>query len=158
MAAAKQDRLDVQVFTEVGLIEHLRRESVSQHLPPGLGYSQFEMLRHFSRHGDGQTPAELARALIMTKGAITNTLQRLEAQGYVTVLGDASDRRRKRVRITAKGVAAHNQVMKDMRWKFDALRGSFTEAELRQVLPFLKGLREFLEEVTLQPSPLEPSR
>jgi DNA-binding MarR family transcriptional regulator len=158
VAATKQDRVDVQVFTEIGLIEHLRRESVNQHLPEGLGYSQFEMLRHFARHGDDQTPAELAEALIMTKGAITNTLQRLEAQGYVSVLDDAVDRRRKRVRITEKGVAAYNQVMKDMRWKFDALRGSFTDSELRQALPFLRGLRAFLEDVTARPAPSAPHR
>jgi DNA-binding MarR family transcriptional regulator len=153
VATASQDRIDVQLFSEIGLIEHLRRASVSQDLPPGMTYSQFEMLRHFFRDGDGQTPAELAKALIMTKGAITNTLQRLEAQHYVVVLDDPDDGRRKRAKVTLKGVAAYNQVMKGMRWKFEALRGSFTEAELRQALPFLQALRAFLEEVTTTPEP-----
>ena len=45
------------------------------------------------------------------------------------------------------------QVLKDMKWKMDALREGFTEREFRSALPFLRSLRGFLEEISSAPSP-----
>lgn len=153
MALSLQDRPDVAVFNEIGVIETLVRCSVVQHLPPGMTYAHFELLQHFHRHGDGQTPAELAREMMLSKGAVTNILQRMEGLGLIAVLADAKDRRKKRVRMTKAGGDRYRQVMKDMRWKLGALREGFTEGEFRQALPFLRSLRTFLEEIS---SGLEP--
>src|SRR5271154_2703303 len=101
--ARAQDRPDIQVFTEIGIIEHLMRTAVAKALPNGMTYSQWEVLVHFSRAGDGGTPAQLARALQVTKGAITNTLQRMQAQGLVEINGDAVDGRKKRITVTRRG-------------------------------------------------------
>jgi DNA-binding MarR family transcriptional regulator len=153
MAPSLQDRPDVAVFNEIGIIEHLIRSSVVAHLPPGLTYSHFELLGHFHRVGDGQTPAELARGMMMSKGAITSILQRMEALGLVAVLADAGDRRKKRVRLTRAGRDCYGQVLKDMKWKMEALREGFTESEFRQALPFLRSLRTFLVELNSEGEP-----
>ena len=50
----------VEVFNEIGAVQYLVRQSVIQHLPPGMTYAHFELLNHLMRYGDGQTPAELA--------------------------------------------------------------------------------------------------
>ncbi len=151
MPPALKDRPDVAVFNEIGIIEHLMRHSVTAHLPPGVTYAHFEMLVNFTRSGDGQTPAELAQAMMMTKGAITNILQKMEGLGLVCVLADVKDRRKKRVRMTRAGAQAYEQILRDMKWKMDALREGFTENEFRQALPFLRSLRTFLEEISEQP-------
>jgi len=153
MPPALKDRPDVAVFSEIGIIEHLIRHSVTRHLPAGVTYAHFELLLHFTRSGDGQTPAELAAAMMMTKGAITNILQKMEALGLVCVLADVKDRRKKRVRLTRAGAQAHEQILRDMKWKMDALREGFTDNEFRQALPFLRSLRTFLEEISEQPEP-----
>ncbi|WP_309646618.1 MarR family transcriptional regulator [Phenylobacterium sp.] len=153
MPPALKDRPDVAVFSEIGIIEHLIRHSVTQHLPAGVTYAHFELLLHFTRSGDGQTPAELASSMMMTKGAITNILQKMEALGLVCVLADVKDRRKKRVRLTRAGAQAHEQILRDMKWKMDALREGFTDNEFRQALPFLRSLRTFLEEISEQPEP-----
>jgi DNA-binding MarR family transcriptional regulator len=145
--AAVQDRPDVAVFDEIGIITHLLRATISRRLPPGMAYAQFELMLHFAREGDGQTPAQLARAMMLTKGAITNTLQRMEAAGFVVVLADASDGRKKRVRATRAGIQAYNDTLKAMRRDKDSLRSAFTDDEFREALSFLKALRVFLEEV-----------
>jgi len=147
MAPQPQDRPDVQVFTEIGIIEHLMRVNIIRHLPEGMTYTHFELLLHFSRTGDGDTPAQIADAVQMTKGAITNALQRMQAMGLVAVLADVSDRRKKRVRITRGGVEMMGEVLKRMKPQTDALREGFTETEFRQALPFLRALRSFLDEV-----------
>jgi DNA-binding MarR family transcriptional regulator len=141
-----QERADVQVFNEIGFIEHLVRQAVSPLLPAGMSYAQFELLTFFSREGDGQTPAELAHAMQVTKGAITNTLQRMEAKGFVTVLADVSDRRKKRIRLTRAGMDAYMAVMKSAKPMVEALREGFTEGEFEAALPFLRALRSWLDE------------
>jgi DNA-binding MarR family transcriptional regulator len=148
-----QDRPDIQVFSEIGIIEHYMRTSVEKHLPPGMSYAHFEMLLHFVRNGDGDTPAELAQAMMLTKGAITNVLQKMEGLGLIVVLADVADRRKKRVKVTRAGIEAYNTILKDMKWKTDALRDGFTEGEFRAVLPFLKALRIFLEEIRMTDAP-----
>ena len=147
------DRPGVSVFSEIGIIEHLMRHAVSAHLPPGMTYAHFEILQGVARMGDGQTPAELAAMMMMSKAAITNALQKMQALGLVIVLADVKDRREKRVRITKAGSEAYLQIVKDMKSKMEALREGFTENEFRQALPFLKSLRTFLEEIS---GPAEP--
>lgn len=147
MAPSLQDRADVAVFNEIGIIEHLTRLSVTAHLPPGMTYAHVELLMRFHRDGDGQTPAELARAMLMSKAAMTSALQKMEAMGFIVLLSDVTDRRKKRVRLARGGREAHDELLRGMKWKMDALREGFTEAEFRQALPFLRSLRLFLEDV-----------
>ena len=147
MAPSLQDRADVAFFNEIGIIEHLTRLSVTAHLPPGMTYAHVELLMRFHRDGDGQTPAELARAMLMSKAAMTSALQKMEAMGFIVLLSDVTDRRKKRVRLARGGREAHAELLKGMKWKMDALREGFTDAEFRQALPFLRSLRLFLEDV-----------
>lgn len=51
------------------------------------------------------TPTELYQSLLLSSGAMTNRIDRLEAQGYVVREGDPNDRRRTFVRLTADGRA-----------------------------------------------------
>jgi DNA-binding MarR family transcriptional regulator len=141
-----QDRPDIQVFTEIGIIEHLMRTAVAKSLPRGMTYSQWEVLVHFSRAGDDQTPAQLARALQVTKGAITNTLQRMQASDLVSVTADAHDGRMKRIKVTRKGASCYAEMLKMVRPHLDQLRGGFTDAEFETALPFLRALRVWLDE------------
>ena len=145
-AASVQDRPDIQVFTEIGIIEHLMRTAVAKALPRGMTYAQWEVLVHFSRTGDGETPAQLARALQVTKGAITNTLQRMQAAGLVEITGDALDGRKKRIAVTRQGAACYTEMLRLVRPHLDQLRGGFTDAEFETALPFLRALRVWLDE------------
>ena len=158
MAPTLQDRPDVAVFGEIGVIEHLIRQSVQHHLPSGMTFAHFELLQHFIRNGDGQTPAELARVMLLSKAALTNILQKMGELGFVSVLGDVADGRKKRVRLTRAGLEQHAAVIKAMKWKMELLREGFTDAEFRQALPFLRSLRLFLEDVIQADEPEAASR
>lgn len=158
MAPSPQDRADVAVFSEIGAIEHLIRMSVIRHLPPGVTYAHFELLSHFHRNGDGQTPVELSQEMRLSKAAMTNALQKMEALGLVVLLGDVGDRRKKRVRMTKAGGEVYHRMLKGMKWKMEALREGFTEKEFRQALPFLRNLRAFLAEISSGTGPEAASR
>ena len=143
-----QDHPHIEVFTSIGVIEHYLRKTVIRHLPPGMTYAHFEVLRHFMRYGDGLTPAELAQILLVTKGAVTNILQKMEEQELIAVISDVADGRKKRVRITRIGIETANTIFKAMKAQTEKLRDGFTENEFRDALPFLKALGAFLAEET----------
>ena len=146
MAAVIEEHPEVQVFDEISLIEHGVRTAITRSLPVGLTYPQYEVLNLIARRGDDLTPAQISEALKMTPGAITNTLQRLEATRLVLIEPCARDRRSKRVRPTAEGREAYNRAMAAIRPKVEKLREGFTEKEFREVLPFLRALRVWMAE------------
>ena len=85
-------------------------------------------------------------ATVLMNDSVWRAIERLEAQGFVTVEPDPADGRRKRISVTPAGLAAHENALAAMRPLHDSLRSSFTEAEFVEVLPFLKALRTWLEE------------
>lgn len=73
--------------------------------PAGFSTAQASLMRHLAQE-DGQTQSALAEALELGKVALGETVDRLEAAGYVERRGDPADRRTKRVFVTAVGRAA----------------------------------------------------
>lgn len=93
------------LLNEIGIIEQLARNRFERLQPDGLRLPHFAVLNHLVRLGDGRGPAQIARAFELTKAAMTNTLQRLEARGLVRIEADAGDGRAKRVFLTPEGRA-----------------------------------------------------
>lgn len=143
---AAQDRPDIQVFTEIGIIDQLANTQLERALPRGLSSAQFAVLNHFARRGGAESPAQLASAFQVTKGAMTNTLQRLETQGFILVAADPADGRRKQVSITRAGSEAHEAGLVAMRPFLERLRSAFSDADFQQALPFLRALRAWLDD------------
>ena len=138
-------RPDVQVFAEIGMIDQLATTRIERLLPQGLTSPQFGVLNHLA-HGREESPASLARTFQVTKGAMTNTLQRLEGRGLVLVAPDATDGRRKRVTITKPGLETYDGAVAALRPMMESLREAFTVAEFAEALPFLTALRTWLDE------------
>jgi DNA-binding MarR family transcriptional regulator len=146
MARALKDRPDVQVFAEIGAIDQLATVRMERVLPDGLTHAQFLVLNHLVLRGQAFTPVQLARTFQVTKGAMTNTVQRLSATGLIAIEGDERDGRKKRLTITPAGVAAHERCQAAVRPMIEGLRKVFAEAEFEKVLPFLQALRGWLGE------------
>ena len=51
-----------QLFNEIGIISQLSRNILEARLPPGFVQTQFSVLTHLVRVGDGHTPVAIARA------------------------------------------------------------------------------------------------
>lgn len=146
MAAAPRERPDVRVLTEITIIAQLAQAKLDRRLPAGLTSSQFGVLTHFMRRGGRASPAELASAFQVTRGAMTNTLQKLEAQGFVAIVGDAVDGRRKHVSLTPAGAAAYDAGVLAMKSDLEAMRSAFTDQEFLAALPFLEAFRDWFDE------------
>lgn len=81
----------------------------------GLDAASFDVLATLRRAGAPYelTPTQLMRSAMITSGAITQRLDRLEARGLVARAPSARDGRRVQVRLTADGRAAIDQALPD---------------------------------------------
>lgn len=135
-----------QAFNEIAIIAQLSGAAFERVLPEGLSLAGFGVLNHFVRLvRDEERPTQLARNFQVTKGAMTNTLQRLEAAGFITLSPDPEDGRGKIARITRAGRAAREQSIARITPVLTDLLNAFPAAELKRVLPALTKLRQTLD-------------
>ena len=86
---------------------YVQRHSQSWLAPLGLTWETFSMIAALRRAGPpfAQKPSDLLRMTLLTSGAMTNRIDRVEAQGWVERLPDPADRRSVIVRLTPSGKA-----------------------------------------------------
>lgn len=133
------------VFNEIGIIEQLARTKLERLLPDGLRISHFTVLNHFIRRPGQETPVQLARAFQVTKGAMTNTLGRLEGRGLIEIVPDPSDGRSKLVSISAAGRQAHADCLLALAPELEKIEAAFGRSAFAEALPFLAELRKWLD-------------
>ncbi|MFG3253358.1 MarR family winged helix-turn-helix transcriptional regulator [Streptomyces sp. NPDC048172] len=87
-----------------GLLERGMKPVFAEH---GLEGPEFDVLATLRRAGapHEMTPGGLLKSAMVTSGAITNRLDKLERKGYVERYPDPDDRRAVRVRLTDEGLA-----------------------------------------------------
>ncbi len=144
-APPEGDPITFTLFNEIGIIEQLARTRMSHALPEGLQVSHFAVLNHFARLGGEKSPAQLARAFQVTKGAMTNTVQKLERAGYVSVRPDGADGRRKLVSLTPEGRAMRDRAIAAIVPAFELVTREIGAERLRAALPVLRDLRILLD-------------
>ncbi len=135
--------LAIALFSEVVAAEQTIKGGLSRTLPKGMETSHFSVLNHLSSTGE-KSPVQLARAFHVTKGAMTNTLQKLEIAGYIHIRPDWDDARKKLVSINKAGEEAREQAMRAVRPLFDAVVEQIGAKEIKQALPVLRELRRIL--------------
>ena len=141
----RDDPSAFQVLTEIGIIEQLARNQLERVLPDGLKVSQFSVLNHLVRLGGQWAPARLASAFQVTKGAMTNTLQRLETRGLVQIVADPDDGRAKLVTITDAGRDMRVRCLECVGPMIGELSRQFPDKEFEMILPVLEKLRKYLD-------------
>jgi DNA-binding MarR family transcriptional regulator len=89
----------------VRLGRYLDRETADHLAPWGLNEGEQNVLAALRRSGAPYelTPTELYRSLLVSSGAMTNRLDRLEAAGLIVRTPDPDDRRRTKVCLTDRG-------------------------------------------------------
>ncbi len=134
-------RPDVQAFAEIAAIDQMVTRAMERRLPAGLGRAQFNILTRLSADGD-QSPGDLAEHLVLTKGAVTHLLGRLEDQGLVAILAVPGDSRRKRVRLTETGVRRLGEAASSLRDLAGTLRAALPAEDFERTLPLGEGSAE----------------
>ncbi len=143
--SARTDDLAVSLFGELFMADQLARNRISKALPKGMQLSHFSVLNHLARLADERTPAQLARAFHVTRGAMTNTLAKLEWAGHVHIRPDWDDARQKFVAISPSGRAARDAAVAAVAPIIADVVTSLGTEKVRSVLPVLRELRLRME-------------
>ena len=145
LSVESPDALGNALFSELFMSDQLARNQLSRVLPRGMELSHFSVLNHLARSHDERSPAQLAKTFHVTRGAMPNTLAKLEWAGHIHIRPDWDDARRKFVSLSPSGRAARDAALAAI----GPLIGDVVEAlgadRVRAVLPVLRELRLRLE-------------
>ena len=144
MSRSETDPIAISVISEIIMVDQLTRARLAAVLPKGMELSHFSVLNHLAHVQNEKGPAELARAFSVTRGAMTNTLRKLEQAGYVHIRPDWDDARRKFVAISPAGRAARDDALLAIAPFTRALAQEVGAEELKSTLPVLRALRRKL--------------
>ncbi|QGQ24923.1 MarR family transcriptional regulator [Gimesia benthica] len=144
--------LNVEPMGVVGRVLRLAtrlERRVSETLKPyGLTVGGFDILATLRRAGDpqGLTPTELMEAVMLSSGAMTNRIDRLEEQGLVERRPSPNDRRSLQVLLTAEGRKVVDKAVADrLDEAEDALCGLKAE-ERDQLADLLRAMLQGLND------------
>lgn len=143
-AAARPD-LDVRSMGVLGRLARLERiaataqaRTFAEH---GLDPASFDVLATLRRTPDeALTPAELARASMITTGAVTQRLDRLEAAGWVVRVRSRTDGRSVLVTLTPDGRALIDAALPDHLATQDTVLSALTQADRDRLAGLLQRL------------------
>lgn len=139
--ADPHEPLAIALFSEVFMADQLARNRISRALPKGMELSHFSVLNHLANISDERTPAQLADAFHVTRGAMTNTLAKLEWAGHIHIRPDWDDARRKFVSLSPAGRSARDAALASIAPILTDLVRAIGHAKVRAVLPVLRDLR-----------------
>ena len=140
-----ENSLAVSLFGEILALDQLVRNRLAKVLPKGMELSHFSVLNQLSHTKIERTPAQIAKSFRVTRGAITNTLNKLELSGYIHVRPDWEDARRKMVSISPAGIVARNNALTAVTPIIKELAQDMGEERLKAIVPILRELRQKLE-------------
>jgi len=139
------DESAIALFGELFMADQLARNRISKALPKGMELSHFSVLNHLAGLSDERTPAQLAKAFHVTRGAMSNTLAKLEWAGHVRIRPDWEDARRKFVGISPAGRAARDAAVACVAPLIGDVVAALGAEKVRAVLPVLREIRIRME-------------
>ncbi len=143
--SSRQNSLAISLISEIIATDQLLRNTLSREMPKGMEISHFSVLTHLAYTNAEKTPAGLAKTFHVTKGAMTNTLGKLEWAGYVHIRPDWEDARRKLVSISPAGRRARDAALSAIEPIIEGLVAENGSESVRTALPVLRDLRRKLE-------------
>ena len=146
MSDETRNSLAVALFSEILTNDQLIRNRLSRVLPKGMEVSHFSVLNHLARTNEERSPAQLAKSFHVTRGAMTNTLGKLELAGYIHIRPDWDDARRKMIAISPAGRKAREAAIAAITPMISDMVSDLGEDRVRATLPVMRELRGRLED------------
>jgi DNA-binding MarR family transcriptional regulator len=133
-------------LNEIGIIAQLSGAAFEKVMPGTMTLPQFTVLNHLTRLGGNRTPLQIANAMQVTKGTMTNTLGHLVRAGWIGIRPDEKDGRSKRIDLTASGRMAHGEAVKSLAPELVWLCGVLKPEQVQQTTPLLEAMRIALDQ------------
>ncbi len=147
MSESSVETLSVALFSEMFMADQLARNRLSKALPKGMELSHFSVLNHLARVNEEKSPAQLAKEFHVTRGAMTNTLSKLEWAGHVHIRPDWDDARRKFVSISPSGRSARDVALQAITPIIANMVTKIGPEKVRNVLPVLREMRQLFSDL-----------
>ena len=124
------------------LMKHLGKEWAEAMAQFGFREGEFDVLATLRRAGEPYclSPTQLYTSLLITSGAMTNRLNRLEQQGLIRRIADPDDKRSSLVSLTPRGQALIEQALVVHTETQNALLSSLSDAQRAQLESLLREL------------------
>ncbi|MFI1970443.1 MarR family transcriptional regulator [Streptomyces cinnamoneus] len=118
----------------------------------GLELGEFDVLNTLRRSGPPYelTAGDLKRAAMVTSGAITNRIDRVEAKGLVERVREAADRRVVKIRLTERGREITQAFMDDHLVNEARMLKDFDRAECDELSALLRRLLVSFGDTTIR--------
>ena len=116
--------------------------------PTGLRVTQYSVLSMLDRAGSSSLQ-DLAAAMVMDRSTLGHNLRPLERDGLIKLAVDKSDKRARRLELTARGKAKLDEarpLWRSAQERFDASFGAASAKELRAVLRRVVDSTQHLQE------------
>ncbi len=119
---------------------HLDKHIQANHKDSGLAKGEFDVLASLRRAGKPYvlSPTDLYKTVMLTSGAMTNRLDRLESKGWIARIQHKSDRRSTLVQLTDSGVELIDNVIQSHLNCEHSLVSTLSEQERQQLDALLK--------------------
>lgn len=144
MPVTTSDTLGATVVVELLAIDQLLRSRVTKALPHGMEISHLTVLNYLAATMGERTPAQLAARFRLTRGAMTNTINKLDLMGFVHVRPDWDDARRKLVSISGAGRAARDEAVRKITPLVNQMVEDVGHDKISRTLPILREMRQKL--------------
>ncbi|MFM2611357.1 MarR family winged helix-turn-helix transcriptional regulator [Vibrio campbellii] len=144
--AKEKPELDTEPMAIMGrlmrIAKHMENHVAELHKRYDLKMGEFDVLATLRRSGKPYrlTPSELISSMMLTSGAMTNRLDKLEKKGLIAREHSKEDRRSVTVELTAKGFELIDSLIEKHLQAQHELMGSLSSAEKGQVNQALKLL------------------
>lgn len=124
------------------LAHHLERRLNKVLKPYGLMLGEFDVLATLRRNGHpyAMTPSQLMQTVMLTSGAMTNRLDRLEQKGFIVRGQHPEDRRSLQVKLTKEGLQLIDQAMEARFAEGKDLQSPLKPAECEAAASLLRKL------------------
>ncbi|CAH1584387.1 MarR family transcriptional regulator [Vibrio rotiferianus] len=144
--AKEKPDLDTEPMAIMGrlmrIAKHMENHVAEVHKRYDLKMGEFDVLATLRRSGEPYrlTPSELISSMMLTSGAMTNRLDKLEKKGLIDREHSKEDRRSVTVQLTSKGFELIDALIEQHLQAQHELMGSLTSDEREQVNQALKLL------------------
>ena len=123
----------------------------------GLGDGEFDVLATLRRSGEPfeLSPGDLGASMMVTSGAVTKRVDRLERSGLVTRRVSDVDARARVIRLTAEGRRIVDEAVVDHVANEERLLSGLSAAERETLAGLLRKLGESIEDLTARNAALD---
>ncbi|WP_244934524.1 MarR family winged helix-turn-helix transcriptional regulator [Leptospira vanthielii] len=138
----------MEVFGRLGQVALLASNVVETNLARfGLKLGEFDVLASLRRSGSPfrLNPTQLWQGMLLSSGAMTNRLDRLETAGYIERLADPNDRRATLVSLTEKGLKLVEEAVLSHTQNEDTSIQDLTDEEINTLNSLLTKLKLSIE-------------